>query len=82
MVIPHFGDQHFWGIRVAALGVGSQPIPRKKLTTDLLAEAIQAVTSDQAMRSRASSLGEQIRQEDGVGRAVKVIEAALATDNP
>ena len=32
VVIPFFGDQPFWGRRVAELGVGPAPIPRRKLT--------------------------------------------------
>ena len=39
------GDQPFWGRRVAKLGAGPEPIPRKKLTVERLAQAIQeAVT--------------------------------------
>ena len=31
VVTPFFGDQPFWGQRVADLGVGPAPIPRRKL---------------------------------------------------
>jgi sterol 3beta-glucosyltransferase len=75
--VPFFGDQPFWGRRVAALGVGPRPIPRKKLTTERLAHAIQQSVSDQGMRRRAAELGTRIRAEDGVSSAVKVIEAAV-----
>jgi sterol 3beta-glucosyltransferase len=34
VIIPFFGDQPFWGQRVADLGVGPKPIPRKKLTAE------------------------------------------------
>ncbi len=33
VVVPFTMDQPFWGLRVAALGVGPQPIPRKRLTS-------------------------------------------------
>ncbi len=36
IIIPFFADQPFWGERVAALGVGPKPIPRKKLTAEKL----------------------------------------------
>jgi UDP:flavonoid glycosyltransferase YjiC (YdhE family) len=39
-----------------------------------LAEAIQAAVTDGPMRRRAQALGEAIRQEDGVARAVEVLE--------
>ena len=73
IVVPFFGDQPFWGGRVAALGVGPKPIPRRKLTVERLAGAIQTAVTDQAMRQRAADLGATIRAEDGVARAVAVV---------
>ena len=75
VVVPFFGDQPFWGQRVAELGVGPKPVPRKKLTVERLAEAIQAAVTDDAMRQRAADLGSKIRAEDGVGRAVEIIQS-------
>ena len=57
VVVPFFGDQPFWGQRVADLGVGPEPIPRKKLTAERLAQAIQIAVTDQAMRRRAADSG-------------------------
>ena len=57
VVVPFFGDQPYWGQRVADLGVGPAPIPRKKLTAERLAQAIQVAVTDQAMRGRAAELG-------------------------
>ena len=74
IVTPFFADQPFWGQRVYALGVGPKPIPRKRLTTGLLAEAINTAVTDQTMRARAADLGERIRAENGVAQAVAVIE--------
>ena len=48
VVVPFFGDQNFWAGRVRALGVGPEPIPRKKLSAERLAEAIRGATSDEA----------------------------------
>jgi len=73
VVIPFFVAQPFWGRRVAELGVGPAPIPRRKLTVERLAQAIESALSDQAMRQRASSLGSRIRAEDGVGCAVGIV---------
>lgn len=74
VVIPFFGDQPFWGQRVADLGVGPAPIPRKKLTVERLAQAIQQAVTDQTLRQRAANLGSKIRAEDGVARAVAVVQ--------
>jgi UDP:flavonoid glycosyltransferase YjiC (YdhE family) len=74
IVTPYFGDQPFWGQRVYELGVGPKPIPRQRLTVDRLAESICCAVSDMAMRKSAASLGERIRAENGIARAVAVIE--------
>jgi hypothetical protein len=74
IVVPFFGDQPFWGQRVADLGVGPEAIPRKRLTRERLAAALREAVTDGDMRQRAAVLGAQIRAEDGVGRAVAVFE--------
>jgi sterol 3beta-glucosyltransferase len=71
IVVPFAADQPFWGARVAELGVGPKPIPRKRLTSDLLAYALQSTVNDAEMRANAARLGHLIRAEDGVAEAVK-----------
>jgi len=71
VVTPFFADQPFWGQRVADLGVGPAPIPQKQLTAGALAEAIRVAVTDADMRHRAAALGQKIRAEDGVARAVE-----------
>ena len=74
LVIPFFGDQPFWGQRIAALGVGPEPIPRKKLNSERLAQAIHLAVTDKTIRQRAAVLGKTIQAEDGVARAVEIID--------
>ena len=74
IVTPFMGDQPFWGRRVYELGVGPKPVPRKQLTVERLAQAIQTAVADRAMQARAASLGERIRAENGIAQAVAVIE--------
>jgi sterol 3beta-glucosyltransferase len=74
VIIPFFGDQGFWGQRVADLGVGTVPIPRKQLTVERLAQAIQTAVGDRTMRQQAAALGAKIRIEDGVANAVAIIQ--------
>lgn len=74
IVIPFFGDQPFWGQRIADLGVGTKPIPRKQLTAERLATAIQKAITNQDMRQRAATLGKQIQAENGIVSAVKVFD--------
>ena len=76
-VIPFFGDQIFWGERVAALGVGPQPISRKRLSVDTLADAIERMVIDETMQANAHTLGARIHEERGVDNATEVITRYL-----
>jgi UDP:flavonoid glycosyltransferase YjiC (YdhE family) len=72
-ICPFFGDQPLWGRRVAALGVGPQPLDRKALSSESLATAIMAM-DDPQMRRRSAALGALIQEENGVTAAAGFIE--------
>ena len=74
ILVPFMGDQPFWGQRVYHLGVGPQPIPRRRLTVEKLSEAIRVAVTDTEMRRAAANLGERIRGENGVAQAVTLIQ--------
>ena len=74
IVVPFHGDQPFWGQLVTKLGVGPRPIPRNKLTADLLAQAIKDTQSSPGMRERAARLGTLIQKEDGLTNAIQIIK--------
>jgi sterol 3beta-glucosyltransferase len=76
VVVPIFGDQPFWGRRVCDLGVGAPPIRARRLSADRLADAIQ-LTMRSDLRRRAAALGNQIRGEDGIARAIEAIQDHL-----
>jgi sterol 3beta-glucosyltransferase len=78
IVIPHSNDQFAWGRRVAELGVGAPPIPRKRLTAEGLAGAI-GVAMQPAVREAARVLGEKIAGEEGVKTAAAIIVQSLET---
>jgi UDP:flavonoid glycosyltransferase YjiC (YdhE family) len=77
MAVPFGYDQPLWGARLAALGVGPDPIPAAALTADALATALRQLVSDETMRARAADAGRRIRSEDGVGHAVATVMATL-----
>jgi sterol 3beta-glucosyltransferase len=81
IVTPTYGDQFFWGQRIAALGVGPPPIPRKQLTADRLATAIRLATTDHRMRERARVIAQEVEAEEGVTQAVHLIEGLLGAGN-
>jgi sterol 3beta-glucosyltransferase len=75
VIVPFFADQPFWGEQVHRLGVGPRPIPFKRLSVENLTQAIDHSVNDPDIKQKASQLGERIRREDGVGKAVSLIQA-------
>lgn len=76
VIIPHSNDQFAWARRVWELGVGAKPLPRKKLTAERLAAAIQQAMQPEVVGA-ASEIGARIRSENGAEKAAIVILAAL-----
>ncbi len=77
VVVPFYLDQPFWGQRLYELGVGTQPIPRSKLTGDKLAAAIHEATTNRAMQEKAAELGRKIAAEDGIAMALEAVQKFL-----
>lgn len=78
VVVPFFADQPFWADRVHRLGVSPPPIPKKRLSVDRLAGAIERAIADSQLRQQAHHLGTAIRAETGLAAATRVIDAVLA----
>lgn len=64
IIVPFFGDQHFWGAIVSQAGAGPPPVPIAELTAETLAAAIRHALRPE-VEARAAALGERIRSEDG-----------------
>lgn len=73
VIVPFVLDQPFWGARIEALGLGPEPIPRKKLSVGRLAGAITRAVADADMQQRARAYGEAIRTEQGLDNAVACV---------
>ncbi len=73
VVYQKFTDYHFWGDRVARLGVGPEPLHIRDLKVDDLTAAIHLMVSDRDMQARAAQLGRSLQQEDGIAQAIDVI---------
>ena len=77
VICPFFGDQPFWGKQVYRLGVGPRPVPQKQLTAERLGQAIGEAIANPDIRQSAESLGQKIRAENGVSKAVGIVERYL-----
>jgi UDP:flavonoid glycosyltransferase YjiC (YdhE family) len=73
IVCPFFGDQPYWGERVAALGAGPRPLPVGRLTVDRLSAALSHVMGSERVRGAAAVLGARLSAEDGVANACDVV---------
>ena len=69
ITIPLLGDQHFWGWRLAQLGVAAPPIAHKQATQADLKAALAAADSS-PVRTAARDLGSRIAREAASVRAI------------
>ena len=81
LITPFLLDQYAWADRVVKSGVGLRLADSKRLTAEKLAQAIHTAVTDSALRTRAADLGTRIRAENGVARAVEIIERHAADFN-
>lgn len=82
MVVPFFGDQHFWGQMIGSAGAGPEAVPYKYLDVDKLAEGIEFCLTDEA-RQAAGEIAKSIELEgDGAENAVKSFHKHLQLTPP
>lgn len=74
LICPFAADQPFWGNRVRALGAGPPPLPARRLTAERFADAVRDLVTNSTYGDRARVLAGAIAHEDGLGRAVAIIE--------
>ncbi|PKS12321.1 hypothetical protein jhhlp_001621 [Lomentospora prolificans] len=70
IIRPFFGDQFFFGSRVEDLGVG---IYLRKWGSNSFGRALWEATHNERLITRAKSLGQRIRKENGVETAIQCI---------
>jgi sterol 3beta-glucosyltransferase len=63
--VPVLADQPFWARRLTSLGVAPPPLPLPSLSTDRLAAALRAVTTDPHYAARAAAMAARLSTEDG-----------------
>jgi rhamnosyltransferase subunit B len=78
LVMPYAHDQFDNAERVTRLGI-ARTIPRHRYTPARAAAELRHLLDQPGYSHRAALIGEQVRQEDGVGAACDALEALLQT---
>ncbi len=76
IVVPHIGDQTFFGMEMERLGVGQRL--GKTWWPENLHHAIDKLLADVTRITRANVLAEQLRAEDGPAQAIAQLESFVA----
>jgi sterol 3beta-glucosyltransferase len=73
-ICPLAFDQPFWGRRIFALGLGPKPQKLKRLKAERFAQGLLDLVRNESYAARAAEMGAAIAREDGVAKAIEVIE--------
>lgn len=76
LVCPLSVDQPFWGHHVWKVGCGPKPQAMNRLNAEGFATGLRELTGTDSYRVRAQEVAEAMAREDGVARAIEVIERA------
>ena len=79
IVVAHIAEQKSWGAELKRIGVAPGILVRKNLTSKTLAKKIKTVLGSLEMQERAKEIGKSMRKEDGVRKAVELINEKFKT---
>jgi sterol 3beta-glucosyltransferase len=74
---PFSADQAFWARRLHHLGVGPAAPPARRLTRQRIQALLEDVLANPVYQQHARDLGEELRREDGVACALRVLHSQL-----
>ncbi|MGD9826996.1 glycosyltransferase [Desulfobacter sp.] len=74
VVVEHAVDQIYWGQQLHRIGVAGEPLHKRSVTPEKLACAMNAVLNCPGMMKTAKAIGAAVKNEQGVRRAVELIE--------
>lgn len=82
VVVAYGFDQPFWGSELKRIGIGGRVLDIRTVTPRSLTTEINRMYESREAREKARALGEAVRKENGVARAVELIERACARPFP
>lgn len=78
MIVPFFGDQPFWGARVAEAEAGAlECVPWKQMTVEKMAEGIKQLLTEEAQQNVQKLADGMVREGSGAENAVKSFHRSL-----
>jgi sterol 3beta-glucosyltransferase len=81
VIVPFIADQPFWAQRLVNLGVAPAPIVLRRLSSEKLVNAISEVITNPVMRQKAVLLSQQVRSENGIDQAAKILRSLVPEQN-
>lgn len=78
LVVAFTGHHYHLAFEAHRAGVALRPVWRHEVTPALLASHIRQLVDERAWRQRALAIAPVVRQEDGVAKAVDIINARVA----
>jgi len=77
IVVANISEQEHGGRELRRIGVAGKPAKRRSITASAIAAQIARVRSSPAMSQRARKLAEEMRKENGVAAAVRLIGGGI-----
>lgn len=77
LIVPQWGDQFYWGNRVACLGLGPQPVQKAQLSLARLQPAVTQLLKDGGLRERAARMGQTLARRASMPHIARQIEQML-----
>lgn len=78
LVVPHVMDQFYWGSRVRDLGIGPEPLSRRRLSQRTFAPALGKMLNSSSMAEEARSLSAQLDGRDGATELAGILHDHLS----
>ncbi len=75
VVVPFMAEQLFWARQLQALGLAGKPLPAKKVTAAALAKGIRTLLDSKTIRDNAGQASLVMQANDGIARAVQLLDA-------
>ncbi len=81
VVVPFMDEQLFWARQLQTLGLAGKPLPAKQVIASTLAQGIQNILSNSHYLSTAQQLSTGMQSQDGVSKAVALLNEQFERAN-